>query len=75
MEDVEEEEKALIGLDDCFSVDKAVFVEWPAFVSAWLPRDAIRLVIGKTGDYSRRLSFRYDAAAHPWLKEALRICV
>jgi len=74
LEGLEEEEKALIGLDDCFTLDKAVFVEWPDFVSAWLPPDTVRLTIGKTGEHSRSLRFCYDPSIHFWLKEALGPC-
>ncbi len=71
LEGLDQEEKSLIGLDDCFAPAKAVFVEWPGFVREWLPPETIDLTLGVTGDASRSLEFCYDAGLHPWLKEAL----
>lgn len=72
LEDMDGEEKALIGLDDCFSADKAALAEWPDFIQEWLPRDAIRLEIRRSSDNEaddneRELVFSWDDEAHPWL--------
>ena len=70
LENMEEEEIAFVGLDDCFRLNKAVFVEWPQFIRAWLPQETVQLRICRTEDDSRLLCFDYQDK-EAWLHEAL----
>ena len=72
LEGLEEEELALIGLDDCFSREKAVFCEWPDFIRQWLPPETIRLTISRGGGpEERRLDFTFDKEQQEWLHDLL----
>ena len=72
LEGLEEEELALIGLDECFSRHKAVFCEWPQFIWPWLPPDTVRLQLLRAGDgETRRLIFSYDDQEQEWLHAVL----
>ena len=72
LEGLEEEELALVGLDDCFRRDKAVFCEWPDFISEWLPKDAVRLLIRRGGsEEERQLTFIFDDREQEWLHDLL----
>ena len=70
LENMDYEEKALVGLDECFRLDQVVLVEWPQFVSEWLPPETVRLSISRCGDEQRQLCFDYDEQ-EVWLDEAL----
>lgn len=72
LEGLEEEELALIGLDDCFGRDKAVFCEWPDFIRPWLPEDHVSLSISRgEQDNERRLTFSFDKQQQEWLYDLL----
>ena len=72
LEGLEEEELALIGLDDCFSREKAVFCEWPDFISGWRPSDTVWLSIGRGDSEDRRhLTFTFDGERQEWLHDLL----
>lgn len=72
LENLEQQEKELIGLDDCFRRDKIVLAEWPQFIKPWLPPETISLFISRTGDASRELRFCLPEAAGDWLIPILR---
>lgn len=70
LEGLSAEELALVGLEDCFWPEKAVFVEWPQFIAELLPPDCIRLELRRRDDQggeARCLSFSYDANKEAWL--------
>ena len=72
LEGLDEEELALTGLDDCFGRDKAVFCEWPDFISQWLPEDTVWLAISRGADEDQRLlTFTFDPEKQEWLHDLL----
>ncbi len=70
-----EEELAELGLDDCFSLAKTTFVEWPQFLGDYLPKEHIKLVFslieGAGNEQQRQLSFEFELKDYPWLFELL----
>ena len=72
LEGLDQEELALIGLDDCFGRDKAVFCEWPDFIRPWLPPDTVWLAIDRGDRDDRRLlTFTFDREKQEWLHDLL----
>lgn len=72
LEGLDQEELALVGLDDCFGRDKAVFCEWPDFIRPWLPPDTVWLEIARGEDEDRRLlTFRFEREKQEWLHDLL----
>lgn len=71
LEGLSEEEIALTGIGDALALNKTAFVEWPQFLLDWLPQDTLWLDIRKTGEESRKFTFRYDEAKEAWLHAAL----
>lgn len=71
LEGLEEEEIALTGIEDCFAPQNVVFVEWPGYISQWMPSDTVELHIqpGAT-DHERILEFIYDKDKQRWIDEA-----
>lgn len=71
LEGLSEEEIALTGIEDCFDSANAVFVEWPGFISPWLPENTIELHLSRgTSENERLLEFIYDPQEQGWLDEA-----
>lgn len=69
LEDMEEEEKALVGLEECFLPHKVALAEWPQFISEWLPEDCINAEISGQGS-ERCICFDYPEK-EGWLDEAV----
>lgn len=71
LEGLSEEEIAQTGIEDCFAPSNAVFVEWPGYISEWLPKSTVELHIGRgAADNDRLLEFIYDPEEQRWLDEA-----
>ena len=72
LENLSQEEIALIGLDDCFRRENAVFVEWPEYIADWLPKDTVWLTLSRTEEEQRRkICFAYDDETQGWLYEII----
>ena len=74
MEQLEEEEIAQLGLDECFLPGKSAYVEWPEFIRLFLPQDVIglRFFAPPQREEARRLDFDFDADANNWLTALLK---
>ena len=71
LEGLSEEEIALTGIEECFAPENVVFVEWPDYISDWLPENIVGLHIGRGGaDNERLLEFDYDQDEQRWVDEA-----
>ena len=73
MEQLEEEEIAQLGINDCFLPGKTAYVEWPEFIRYFLPQDVIALQFAALPEQPecRQLVFSFDADAHSWLPPLL----
>ena len=70
LEGLSTEEKALVGLDDCFSSGRITFAEWPEYIEEWLPKNNIQLHIEAISENERSLRFIYDNIEQVWLNDA-----
>ena len=71
LEGLSEEEIALTGIEDCFAAGNVAFVEWPGFISPWLPQSTVELHLERGAtDTDRILEFIYDPKEQRWLDEA-----
>jgi tRNA A37 threonylcarbamoyladenosine biosynthesis protein TsaE len=71
LEHLEEDEVAQIGLEECFLPDKVAYVEWPQFISAFLPPDTIYIDFQPSLAEERCLQFSYNPQTQLWLEEVL----
>ena len=73
MEQLEEEEIAQLGVNECFLPGKTAYVEWPEFLRPFLPDDAIELQFTALPDQpsGRQLLFCCDEQAQTWLAPLL----
>ena len=73
LEQLEEEEIAQLGLDDCFIGNKTAYIEWPQFIRHFLPKEMIALQFSTLPQQTeaRQLEFVFDATAHSWLAATL----
>lgn len=71
LEGLTEEEISLTGIADCFRREKTAFVEWPDFITAFLPPDTIwlRILPGDAPEL-RLLTFSYSDQTGGWLDAA-----
>ena len=61
-----------IGLVDCFSREKACFVEWPEFAAPWLPAAAPRLLIRRSTAPDQRALHFIIPQEEAWLLAAIK---
>ncbi|MCL1974567.1 MAG: tRNA (adenosine(37)-N6)-threonylcarbamoyltransferase complex ATPase subunit type 1 TsaE [Firmicutes bacterium] len=70
MEQLEEEEIAQLGLSECFLSGKTAYVEWPQFISLFLPqKNVIELHFSALPQQPevRCLEFCYEEKVHSWI--------
>ena len=72
LEGLSEEEIALTGIEDCFAAGNVAFsVEWPGFISPWLPQSTVELHLERGAtDTERILEFVCGPKDQRWLDEA-----
>lgn len=70
LEGREEEEIALIGIEECFRLDAVAVVEWAELIPDWLPADAVWIELRRRSQ-GREIEISYDKERQGWIDEAL----
>lgn len=71
LEGLPEEEIALTGIEECFAPANVAFVEWPGYISRWLPVDAVAVHFSRGNhEHERLLEIVYDREKQSWIDEA-----